>query len=254
MNYDLGTVISLWRRDWLRLRKERSRWAGIVAQPILFWLVIGSGMSDVFHHAGGSDYLSFFYPGILVMIVLFTTIFSTISLIEDRQTGFLQSVLVAPGSRASVVMGKFAGVLTVVAIQVALFLLLAPAAGFPFLSIRWLALIVCVALGCITLTGITFTMAWALPSSQAYHAIMSVVLIPLWMISGAMFPAPDSWLGVVMRFNPMTYFVDASRVAFGSPADTMLSPVGTYVVLTATAAISTAMAVAVSKRNAARFD
>ena len=207
-------VRSLWRRDMLRLKRERSRWLGVVAQPLLFWLLIGTGMAETFRLSGQEDvdYLQYFFPGIVVMTILFTTIFATISIIEDRQSGFLQQVLVAPGSRSALVAGKVAGVTTLTLLQCALLLLVAPSAGYPLAGISWLPLVAVVVLCTVGLTGVNYAMAWRLQSAQAYHAVMSMVLIPLWVLSGAMFPTPDTpWLRVVMTVNPMTYAVDGLR-------------------------------------------
>lgn len=255
--YDRGTAYALWARDMLRLKKERSRWLGVVAQPLLFWAVIGGGIGRNFSVGGEpTSYLGFFYPGVLVMVILFTTIFSTISIIEDRQSGFLQGVMIGPGSRASVVAGKVAGVTTLVLMQCALFLLLAPAAGFAWSAIHWPALVAAIVLGCVMLTGITFIMAWALPSSQAYHAIMSVVLIPLWVVSGAMFPAGESWIGRVMHLNPMTWMVNAVRFAVsgGSPGAGSFGAGAAMAILAMLAAVSFFAAVFVAQKTPARRD
>lgn len=215
LRWELGTIVALWRRDLLRLVRERSRWIGVVLQPLLFWIVIGSGMDGVFQLPGaeGTSYRAWFFPGILVMIVLFTTIFATMSVIEDRQSGFLQQVLVAPGSRMALVLGKVAGVTTMALIQAALFLPVAPLAGFPLSGIAWAPLLAVVVLSCVGLTAINLSMAWVLGSAQGYHAIMSVVLIPLWILSGAMFPSDGSWIGAVMAANPLAYAVDGVRAS-----------------------------------------
>lgn len=215
LSWEAGTIAALWRRDLLRLVRERSRWIGVVLQPLLFWVVIGSGMDRVFALPGaeGTSYRAWFFPGILVMIVLFTTIFATMSVIEDRQSGFLQQVLVAPGSRLSLVLGKVAGVTTMALIQAALFLPVAPLAGFPLGAVAWPTLLAAVLLTCVGLTAVNLAMAWVLSSTQGYHAIMSVVLIPLWILSGAMFPADDGWIGAIMAANPLAWSVGAVRAA-----------------------------------------
>ncbi|HIA03644.1 MAG TPA: ABC transporter, partial [Myxococcales bacterium] len=123
MAQEWSTVATLWRRDMLRLWRERSRWFGVILQPLIFWLIMGSGMAQSFKapESMGVDYLTYTFPGILVMIVLFTSIFATISVIEDRNSGFLQGVLVGPGSRASVVLGVVSGVTTLALVQTTLF-------------------------------------------------------------------------------------------------------------------------------------
>lgn len=212
---EAGLVLCLWKRELMRVAKERSRWIGALAQPLFFWLITGTGMARSFHVPGreGVSALQYFFPGMLVMIILFTTIFGTISVVEDRQQGFLQSVLVAPGSRLALVCGKVAGVATLAMIQLVLFLFLAPAAGFPAGGIRWGSLAAVALVAAVGLTAMNFTVAWILNSVQGYHAIMGVVLIPLWFLSGAMFPPPGGVLGVVMRLNPLTYAVDGLRAS-----------------------------------------
>lgn len=134
MGYEWSTVVTLWKRDMLRLMRERSRWFGVILQPLIFWLIMGSGLARNFQVDGmdGLNYLTYTFPGILVMIILFTTIFATISVVEDRQSGFLQGVMVGPGSRTALVLGKVMGVTTLVLMQVSLFVVLAPWAGYAY--------------------------------------------------------------------------------------------------------------------------
>lgn len=211
---ELGLVGSLWRRDLLRLWRERSRWIGVVLQPLLFWGLIGSGMGESFVLVGHEEvgYVRFFYPGVLVMVVLFTTIFATMSVIEDRASGYMQGVLVAPGSSVSLVLGKVSGVTSMAGIEVAIFLALAPAAGYPLGEVAWGSLVLVLVLLSVGLTSMNLMVAWWMRSTGAYHAIMSVVLLPLWVLSGAMFP-PAGALSGVMSVNPMSYGVDGVRAA-----------------------------------------
>lgn len=217
---ELGLAVSLWKREMLRLARERMRWTGAVMQPLLFWFIIGSGMADSFAVPGRPDVdsLKYFFPGILVMVVLFTSIFTTISVVEDRQAGFLQGVLVAPGSRLSLVIGKIAGVVTLTLLQCTVFVVLAPLAGFSLPEVRWGALAAVVIVAATGLTGGCFVMAWRLGSVQSYHAVMSVLLIPLWFLSGALFPPPDNWIRGFMVVNPLTYAVDGVRGALSEDA------------------------------------
>jgi len=147
------------------------------------------------------------------MILLFTAVFATMSVIEDRQHGFLQQVMVVPGSKLALVLGKTMGVTSVAMIQVGLCLLAAPWAGFELSSIDYSTLIAVVFLACVGLTGFNFIFAWSIDSTAGYHGIMSVFLLPMWMLSGAMYPAGTGWTELVMRFNPMTYIVDGIRHA-----------------------------------------
>lgn len=213
---ELAVVGALWRRDLLRFFKEKTRIVGALAQPMIFWAVIGTGMADTFRVPGAQvSYLQYFFPGVVLMVVLFAAVFSTMSVIEDRHQGFLQAVLVAPASRAALVLGKSLGATTLALFQAATFLCLAPAAGFDVGAASWGLAAAILVLASLALTTFGFAVAWWLDSSQAYHAFMGILLIPLWILSGAMFPAPEGhpWVGAIMRFNPMSYAVDGLRRA-----------------------------------------
>jgi daunorubicin resistance ABC transporter membrane protein len=213
---ELSTIGVLVRRDCTRFIREKSRLGGALVQPLIFWLVIGSGMSSTFslpsaRHVG---YMEYFFPGVALMVVLFAAIFTTMSVIEDRHSGFLQAVLVAPGSRASVVLGKCLGAATVALIQGALYLLLAPMAGFHLGAIDWPLLLSALALSCFSLCAFGFAVAWWLDSTAGYHVVMSLLLLPMWILSGAMFPAPKAGvMAWVVRLNPMSYAVSLVRRA-----------------------------------------
>src|SRR5207248_9162090 len=138
-------ALSLAKREWVRFLRQRHRVVGALATPILFWLLIGAGMGRSFQGADGrtGSYLQYFYPGTVLMILLFTAIFSTISIIEDRREGFLQSVLVAPISPMVIVLGKVLGGTALAFGQGLIFLLLAPVVGFAFTPVSFvLALLV----------------------------------------------------------------------------------------------------------------
>lgn len=258
---ELATISVLVRRDLVRFVRERTRVVGALLQPLIFWLVIGSGMSSTFRLPGqgsGSDvgYLEYFFPGVIVMVVLFTAIFTTMSVIEDRHSGFLQSVLVAPGSRVAVVFGKCLGSASVALVQGGLFLLLLPFAGFSFGQVEWLPLAFGLVLTCLALCTLGFAVAWWLDSTAGYHVVMSLVLLPLWIVSGAMFPAPSgSVLGLVAAANPMSYAVSAVRRGlYGAalPASVLDAGRGAWVelaVLSAFAVVCTVIATQVCLRK-----
>jgi len=161
------------------------------------------------------SYLAYFFPGTVVLILLFTAIFSTISVIEDRREGFLQGVLVAPVAPEAIVLGKFLGGMTLAAGQGLLFCLAAPLAGLPFdaeVLAKLLPALLVVSFG---LVGLGFLIAWPLDSTQGFHAIMNVFLMPLWLLSGALFPATaDSWMRFAVMLNPVAYGTAAVRRAF----------------------------------------
>lgn len=218
LGQETATIGVLWKRDLKRFVRQRSRLVGALAQPLLFWLMIGGGMASTFSltTADNLGYMEYFFPGILLMMVLFASIFGTITVIEDRNEGFLQSVLVGPGSRASIVIGKSLGVASVGLVQAALFLVFLPWSGVDIGGIDWFALTGIMVVSALGLAAFGFALAWWINSSTGYHAIMSIVLLPAWVLSGAMFPVPADGgvLTAIMRYNPMTYMTNGVRHAF----------------------------------------
>ncbi|MBA2435341.1 MAG: ABC transporter permease [Chthoniobacterales bacterium] len=209
---------TLWQREIVRFYRQRNRIIGALLSPLVFWFVIGSGIGPSFRVGSapnGVSYLEYFYPGTLILIMLFTAIFSTISIIEDRREGFLQSVLVAPISPGSIVCGKILGGTTLALLQGLLFLLLAPFVGIQISPERILICLGTLFVVGFGLTGLGFLVAWPMESTQGFHAIMNVFLIPLWLMSGALFPAtnPHSWIFWAVHLNPVTYGVAAVRRA-----------------------------------------
>ena len=215
---------SLWQRELVRFFRQPSRLAGAFLPPLLFWLVIGSGLSGSFRvgasrgaaaGGGGLDFLEYFFPGTVILLVLFAAIFSTISLIEDRSAGFLQGVLVAPVGAGALVAGKVLGGATLAWLQGIVFLLLAPAAGVPLAPAGALAAAGVLGLVAIALTSFGFAFAWKVDSTQGFHAVMNLLLAPMWLLSGAFFPlsGAPAWLAGLMRANPLTYGVAALRRA-----------------------------------------
>ncbi len=216
---------TLWLREIVRFYRDRSRVLGALGSPLVFWFLIGSGLGRSFHGGPGQQpmpggYLQYFYPGTLALILLFTAIFSTISIIEDRQAGFLQGVLVAPVPRSAIVLGKILGGTTLAALQGAVFLLLAPFAHVTLRLADVPSLVLVILLASFAVTGLGFLIAWRLDSTQGFHAIMNLFLIPMWILSGALFPASGAagWIRALMLVNPLTYGVSALRVLFSGGA------------------------------------
>lgn len=200
-------VLTLAQRELVRFFRQRNRVIGALVQPVMFWLLFSAGLrgNDLGH--------AFFFPGTLAMILLFTAIFATISIIEDRREGFLQSVLVAPAPRWAMVLGKILGGATIAIIQALLFLALGwltlGITSSAFAILMAIALMVVIA---IALTSLGFFIAWRMNSTQGFHAIMSVFLFPMWLLSGSLFPdEAGSWLTLLSRFNPLTYGVAGLR-------------------------------------------
>src|ERR1700726_4511719 len=209
-------AFTLWWRELVRFYRQRARVVGVIASPLLFWVVIGSGFGSSFRSgesAGQQHYLDYFYPGVLIMIVLFTSIFTMMSVIEDRKAGFLLSVMVAPVSRSAIVLGKVLGGTTLATIQGLIFLVFAPLVGVHMTFASFGLIVLTVFLVSFALTALGFTIAWPMDSTQAFHAIINLFLIPLWLLSGALFPLSGAsvWLRVLMRINPLTYGVEALR-------------------------------------------
>jgi len=209
-------AFTLWWREIVRFYRQRTRVIGVIASPLVFWLVIGSGFGTSFRSgdsAGQQHYLDYFYPGALIMIVLFTSIFTMMSVIEDRKEGFLLSVLVAPVPRSAIVLGKVLGGTTLATIQGLIFLALGPFLGIHLSLAQLLLVVLTVFLVSFALTALGFAIAWPMDSTQAFHAIINLFLIPLWLLSGALFPlaGASGWIRVLMRVNPLTYGVDALR-------------------------------------------
>ena len=251
----MRAVGSLWWREVIRFLRQRSRVTGAVAPPVVFWLLLGGGLGGSFRPAGATgaeSYLAYLYPGILVLVLLFTAIFSTIAVVEDRRAGFLQGVLVAPIGRSAIVLGQALGGTTLAVVQGALLLALAPFAGLQLGAGGVLAAIAVMTLVAFALTNLGLVIAWRMESTQGFHAIMNLILMPIWLLSGAFFPlegaaAPLAW---VMRADPLTYGVAALRRCLvpdvaGIPA--LLPSLGVTAVF---AAVSWAAAVATARRSA----
>ena len=215
----LPVVCTLCERELVRFFRQKNRVFGALGQPIIFWLLFGAGLGSAkVGEANSLDYAHFF-PGTLVMILLFTAIFATISIIEDRREGFLQGVLVAPVPRWSMVMGKILGGTAIAMLQGIVFLFLGWLTGavgwFPIISATPLGIVAALLLMLvisIALTALGFFIAWRMDSTQGFHAIMSVFLFPMWLLSGAFFPMDvGGWLGWIIRLNPLTYGVAGLR-------------------------------------------
>ena len=209
-------AFTLWWREIVRFYRQKARVVGVLASPLVFWVVIGAGFGTSFRSGDGSGqqhYLDYMYPGALIMIVLFTSIFTMMSVIDDRKEGFLLSVLVAPVHRSAIVLGKVLGATTLATIQGLVFLIFAPFAGIHLEPLQVFLVAAVVFLISFALTALGFAIAWPMDSSQAFHGVVNLFLIPLWLLSGALFPmtGASDWIRTLMRLNPLTYGVEALR-------------------------------------------
>ena len=209
-------VSTIWWREIIRFFRQRSRLFSAIAQPLIFWVLIGSGLRASFQPAGtpeNQEYIEYFYPGIVVLVLLFTAIFATISVVNERREGFLQGILVAPVSRWSIVLGQALGGTTLALVQGILLLIIAPFIGIRFGVTSLLTTLGVMFLISFGLTNLGLIIAWRMESTQGFHAVMNLILIPMWLLSGAFFPISGVpvWLEWVMKINPLTYGLAAFR-------------------------------------------
>lgn len=251
-------VWGLWRREMVRFLRQRSRLTGAILQPLVFWALLGGGLSASFRPAGapaGMSYLTYFYPGTIVLVLLFTAIFATISTVEDRKSGFLQGVLVAPVPRTVLTLGQALGSTTLAVLQGALMLVFAPALGIALSVTVLLSSLGVMAMVALALSSLGLTIAWRMDSTQGFHAVMNLLLLPLWFLSGAFFPLsgaplPIRWL---MQANPLTYGVALLRYSLYLDAEVSLSglpsPAVALVITSTFAMLAFSVAVRAARRR-----
>jgi ABC-2 type transport system permease protein len=197
---------------------------GGIATALLFWVLIGFGMSGSFAPAGmpaGVGAVEYLFPGTIVFVVLVTAIVGTFSLIEDRRSGFLQGVIVSPVPRSAIVLGKVLGGATIAVLQGAILLPLLPLVGIRVLPAGILVGILALFVMAFALTCLGFVLAWGMESIQGFHGIVNLLLLPLWFLSGALFPLAGAARGlqIVMRLDPLAYGLTAFRQAIYGRAD-----------------------------------
>jgi ABC-2 type transport system permease protein len=209
LNSFILPAATLWQRELVRFWRQKSRVLGVVASPLVFWLLMGYGSND----------LARFYAGALVLTVMFSAIFSTISIIEDRREGFLLSMLVSPAPRTSMVLGKILGSATLAWIQGLIFLAFAPLAGVHVGIDQVLLAAGAIFLVSFTLTGLGFVIAWKMDSTAGFHAMMNLLLVPMWMVSGSLFPMATAHgvIRAIMWANPLTYSISLLNGLLGLP-------------------------------------
>jgi ABC-2 type transport system permease protein len=213
---DLRAVRVVWLREWIRFSRDRARIVTSLVQPVLFLFVLGTGLSRLASHGThGVNLRTFVYPGVLAMAVLFTAMFSAASIVWDREFGFLREMLVAPVSRASIVVGKCLGGATVAGCQGLIMILIAGLVGVPYAPVMILEVLALQLLLAFALTGFGVMMAVRMSQMQSFMALMQMVIMPLFFISGALFPVSGlpAWLNVLNRLDPITYAVDPIRRA-----------------------------------------
>src|SRR4051812_31422649 len=211
---DLRAIRMVWKRELIRFRRSRIRILTSLAQPLLFLFVLGTGLSGVIPKAPGSvDYRTYMFPGVLAMTVLFTTIFSAISIVWDREFGFLREMLVAPVRRTALVVGKCLGGATVATFQGCMVLALAGLVGVPYDPVMLLELFGILLLTSFALTAFGVMIASRMEQVESFQMIMQFTVLPMFFLSGAVFPLTrlPPWLRVLTRLDPLSYAVEPLR-------------------------------------------
>ncbi len=206
----------IWLRDMKRYFRDRSRIIGSLASPIIFIFILGVGLGSSLRFGGaaeGLDYKTFIFPGILGMTVLFAGVFSAVSIVWDREFGFLKEMLVAPVSSWSIALGKILSGATIASFQGAVILLLAPFVGIDFTLWMLVRLMPLMFLVSFSMTGLGIVFATRLKSMQGFQMIMNFIMMPMFFLSGAMFQLSQAprWMDTLARADPLTYGVDAMR-------------------------------------------
>ena len=212
----LKTIYTIWLRDFKSFIRERSRVVGMIGQPLFYLLIVGNGINAGMRLNGspqGIDYIKFMYPGIIGMSILFTSMFSGISIIWDREFGFLKEVLVAPVPRWGVAIGKSLGGATIASIQSAILIALAPLTGIHLTLAVIAGLLSCAFLISFAVTRLGVAIAARMTSMQGFQMLMNFLIMPLYFLSGGMFPmaTAPAWMKTLMAADPLTYGVDALR-------------------------------------------
>ncbi|MFD0854248.1 ABC transporter permease [Actinomadura adrarensis] len=206
-------------RELIRFARDRIRLFANLVQPLLWLLVMGTGLSNLMTSGGGPagpvDLKTFIFPGVCAMSVMFTAMFSAGSIVWDREFGFLREMLVAPVGRTAIVAGKCLGGAVVATAQGVVILALAGLAGVPYDPVLLLQMLGLMFLGAFAMTGFGVMLAARLPSMQAFFGVVQMALMPMMFLSGALYPLGGLpvWLSVLTRLNPLTYAVDPLRQA-----------------------------------------
>jgi ABC-2 type transport system permease protein len=252
----LRAIYVIWYRDLIRFWRDRARLVASLAQPLLYLLIFGTGLSSALSGASGTfagsgatgdlTYVQFIFPGIIGMAVLFSAIFGAMSIVWDREFGFLKEVLVAPIDRSAVAIGKALGGATQAMIQGLVLLVLAPLIGIDLSLTMILALVPLTFVLAFALSALGVAIASRMKSMQGFQMIMTFLMMPMFFLSGALFPLQGlpSWMNVLTRLDPAAYGMDPlRRVVLGSalPPDVVdrmgLDLFGTVLPIPAEAAI-----------------
>ncbi len=201
------------RRELLRFKNDRARMAAMLLQPLLFIFVMGTGLGSIVDTGGDISFPTFLFPGVLATSVLFTAAFAGVSLVWDREFGFLREMMVAPISRASIIWGKCLGGAIVATGQSLILLALVGTVGIPYDPVLLVALTGCLFLGSLFLTALGVLLSTRIKTIQGVMPMLQLLITPMMFLSGSLFPLGGlpTWLSVVTRLNPLTYVVQPMR-------------------------------------------
>lgn len=214
LGHELRATLVVWEREMIRFRRDLARVASSIVQPLLFLFVLGSGLGALVQAGtGGVDFRTFLFPGVLSMSVLFTAAFAGISMVWDREFGFLREMLVAPVSTTAILLGKCLGGASVATIQSVIVLALAGLVGVPYDPLMMLEIIVLLFIMSFMITALGLVLAARVKQVQSAMPLVQMIITPLMFLSGALFPLSNlpAWLSIVTHLNPMTYAVEPVR-------------------------------------------
>ena len=204
------TAAALAKGELIKFWREKARVAGFAAAPLLFWFVVSAGFND----------FARFYGGSIALALMFSAVFSNMTLIDDRKEGFLAGVMVSPAPRPAIVLGKVGGSAMLAWLQSLVFLFFLPLTGLVPGFFGVLGSLVVLALISLLFTLVGFLCAWKMPSTQAFHGVVNMLLMPMWMLSGSLFRYGEAhpWMQIAMRINPMTYAISLLNTCLGVEA------------------------------------
>jgi ABC-2 type transport system permease protein len=215
LGHEVRAAVMVWRREMIRFQHDRARIIAMLLQPLLFLFVMGTGLASIVDTGGGVEFTTFLFPGVLAMSVLFSAAFAGISLVWDREFGFLREMLVAPVSRFAIIVGKCLGGATAATLQSVVLLALAGLVGVPYHPVLMLQLLALLFVGAFMLTAMGVLLSARIKQIQAAMPTSQLIIMPMMFLSGALFPLANlpEWLAVLTRLNPLTYVVQPMRMA-----------------------------------------
>jgi ABC-2 type transport system permease protein len=242
---NLKGIYVIWLRELKRYWVDKARIFSSLAQPVMFLFILGTGLSAAFKGGTSGLTIDFIFPGIIGMTILFTAIFSAVSIVWDREFGFLKEVLVAPVSRTAVAIGKAFGGSSVAMIQGTLILLLAPLIGVHLTPFVVLKLWIYMFLIAFSITSIGIIFAVRMRTMEGFQMVMNFFLFPMFLLSGALFPIKGlpAWLSLLVKLNPLTYGVDLLRQTLIGPSSAVFSPYVDLLFMAVFGAVSITIAV-----------